>query len=245
LNRLAILTNHIGAKGFRFEEILMRTLNIRVALAVISAIAVLPAQTPADGQTGMDAALAKQRASAPAMEESLARQRSSVAKQTSQADRGGFFVLPPPTKLGAAAAAAFTATAADCEPLPASEIDSLVGQAARRQDLDEAVLRGVIQQESAFRPCAVSPKGAMGLMQLMPATASDLGVRNPFDPAANLDAGAMFLKELLMRYGGDLSLALGAYNAGPARVDAAGSVPAIPETQDYVKRILSALPVKK
>ena len=222
----------------------MRTLNIRVALAVISAIAVLPGQTPADGQTGMDAALAKQRASAPAMEESLARQRSSVAKQTSQADRGGFFVLPPPTALGAAAAAP-TATAADCEPLPASEIDSLVGQAARRQDLDEAVLRGVIQQESAFRPCAVSPKGAMGLMQLMPATASDLGVRNPFDPAANLDAGAMFLKELLMRYGGDLSLALGAYNAGPAKVDAAGSVPAIPETQDYVKRILSALPVKK
>ena len=222
----------------------MRTLNIRVALAVISAIAVLPAQTPADAQTGMDAALAKQRASAPAMEESLARQRSSVAKQTSQADRGGFFVLPPPTRLGAAAAAP-TGTAADCEPLPASEIDSLVGQAARRQDLDEAVLRGVIQQESAFRPCAVSPKGAMGLMQLMPATASDLGVRNPFDPAANLDAGAMFLKELLMRYGGDLSLALGAYNAGPAKVDAAGSVPAIPETQDYVKRILSALPVKK
>jgi soluble lytic murein transglycosylase-like protein len=244
LNRLAALTSYIGAKGCRFEEILMRTLNIRVALAVISAIAVWPAQTPADGQTGMDAAPAKQRASASAMEESLARQRSSVAKQISQAGRGGFFVLPPPTAWGVSAAVP-TVTSADCEPLPVSEIDSLVGQAARRQDLDEAVLRGVIQQESAFRPCAVSPKGAMGLMQLMPATASGLGVRNPFDPAANLDAGATFLKELLMRYGGDLSLALGAYNAGPAKVDAAGGVPAIPETQDYVKRILSTPPVKK
>ena len=90
-------------------------------------------------------------------------------------------------------------------------------QAARRQDLDEEVLRGVIQQESAFRPCAVSPKGAMGLMQLMPATASQLGVPNPFDPAANVDAGARFLKELLTRYGGDLPLALGAYNAGRPR----------------------------
>ena len=222
----------------------MRALNIRVTFAVISAMAVLPAQTPADGQTGVDAALAKQRTAASAMEESLARQRSSVARQTRPADHGGFFVLPPPTALGATMAAP-TATAADCEPLPASEIDSLVGQTAKRQDLDEAVLRGVIQQESAFRPCAVSPKGAMGLMQLMPATASDLGVRNPFDPAANLDAGAMFLKELLMRYGGDLSLALAAYNAGPAKVDAAGSVPAIPETRDYVKRILSTPPVKK
>src|ERR1039458_3394649 len=108
----------------------MRTLNIRAALVVISAIAVLPAQTPADGQTGMDAALAKQRASAPAMEESLARQRSSVAKQTSQAARGGFFVLPPPTRLGAAAAAP-TATAADCEPLPASGIDLLGAKTGR------------------------------------------------------------------------------------------------------------------
>ncbi|SPE36693.1 Putative murein lytic transglycosylase YjbJ (fragment) [Candidatus Sulfopaludibacter sp. SbA3] len=118
-------------------------------------------------------------------------------------------------------------------------------QAAKRQDLDSALLRGVVQQESGFRPCAVSPKGAMGLMQLMPATASQMGVPNPFDPVANLDAGARFLKELLVRYGGDLSLALGAYNAGPAKVDAAGGVPEIPETQDYLKKILSTLPVKK
>jgi soluble lytic murein transglycosylase-like protein len=221
----------------------MRTVDIRVALAAVFAAAALPAQTPADARAAMDAAVAKQRAAASAVQESLARQRSSLEKQTGRAERGGFFVLPPPAALGATVAAPAMARA-DCDPLPPSEADSLVEGAARREDLDEAVLHGVIQQESAFRPCAVSPKGAMGLMQLMPASASQLGVPNPFDPQANVDAGARLLKELLTRYGGDLPLALGAYNAGPARVDAGAAVPEIPETQEYVRRILSMLPVK-
>jgi len=80
---------------------------------------------------------------------------------------------------------------------------------------------------------------------LMPATANQFGVPDPFNPAENVEAGAAFLKQLLERYGGDLSLALGAYNAGPAKVDAAGGVPKIPETQEYVNRILSTTPVKK
>jgi len=196
----------------------------------------------------MNAALAQQRAAASAVGESLARQRSSIEKQTGQAASGAFFLLPPPASLGAksvgAPALAPIVTVGDCDPLPASEVDSLVSNAAKRQDLDEALLRGVMQQESAFRPCAVSPKGAMGLMQLMPATATDSGVSNPFDPAANVEAGAKLLKELLTRYGGNLPLALGAYNAGPAKVDSDGGVPDIPETQDYVKRILSVLSFK-
>jgi len=99
-----------------------------------------------------------------------------------------------------------------------------------------------MQQESAFRPCAVSPKGAMGLMQLEPGTAADLGVKNPFDPADNVLGGARLLRQLLNRYDGDLSMTLSAYNAGSGRVDAAMGVPAIPETIDYVKRILDKLP---
>jgi len=208
----------------------------------------MPAQTPVDAHSEMEPALAKQRTAAAAMQESLARQRASLEKQMGRAEPGGFFILGPPESLGANTPApppAFAANAADCDPLPPTQVDSLVEQAAKRQDLDSALLRGVVQQESGFRPCAVSPKGAMGLMQLMPATASQMGVPNPFDPVANLDAGARFLKELLVRYGGDLSLALGAYNAGPAKVDAAGGVPEIPETQDYLKKILSTLPVKK
>jgi soluble lytic murein transglycosylase-like protein len=178
------------------------------------------------------------------MQQSVARQRSSVSKQAGQTEAGDFFVLAPPARLGATVAAIAPASA-ECDPLPASEVDSLVRQSAKNQDLDEALLRGVIEKESAFRPCAVSSQGAMGLMQLMPATANQLGVGNPFDPADNVEAGAAFLKQLLTRYGGDLPLALGAYNAGPGKVDAAGGVPKIPETQDYVKQVLSTLPVKK
>lgn len=118
-------------------------------------------------------------------------------------------------------------------------------KAAKQEDVDKDTLRAVMQQESAFRPCSVSPKGAMGLMQLMPATASQFGVSDPFDNERNVEAGATFLKQLLVRYGGDLTLALGAYNAGPAKVDASGGVPDIPETQNYIKQILPVPPVKQ
>jgi len=222
---------------------MMGTTYVRLALAVISATAALSAQTSVDARTAMEASVAQQRSAVASMEASLARQRASLEKQTGKAERGSFFILTPPAGLGANVAAPALA-AADCESLPSSEVDSLVEHAAKRQDLDQETLRAVIQQESAFRPCAVSPKGAMGLMQLMPATASQFGVPNPFDPADNVEAGARFLKQLLVRYGGDLTLALGAYNAGPSRVDAAAGVPSIPETQDYVKQILAALPVK-
>jgi soluble lytic murein transglycosylase-like protein len=222
----------------------MGTVHLRVALAVFTATVRLLAQTPADARAAVEAAAAKQRAAAASMDESLARQRSSVEKQTGQAERGAFFVLAPPAALGATVAAP-APVATDCESLPSSEVDSLVEQAAQRQDLDEELLRAVIRQESAFRPCAVSPKGAMGLMQLMPDTASEFGVPNPFDPADNVEAGATFLKQLLVRYGGDLTLALGAYNAGPAKVDATAGVPRIPETQEYIRRVLSTLPVKQ
>jgi soluble lytic murein transglycosylase-like protein len=221
----------------------MGTVRIRVALIVVSASVRLLAQPPADARTAMEAAVAKQRAAVAAMEESVARQRSAVEKQAGQAERGAFFVLAPPARLGATVPAP-APVAADCDSLPPSEVDSLVEQAAQRQDLDEETLRAVMRQESAFRPCAVSPKGAMGLMQLMPGTATQFGVPNPFDPVDNVEAGASFLKQLLVRYDGDLTLALGAYNAGPAKVDAAAGVPKIPETQEYIRRVLSTLPAK-
>ena len=223
---------------------MMGTTHVRLALAVISATVALSAQTSVDARTAMEASVAQQRSAVASMEASLARQRASLEKQTGKAERGSFFLLAPPAGLGANVAAPAPG-AADCESLPSSEVDSLVEHAAKRQDLDEETLRAVIQQESAFRPCAVSPKGAMGLMQLMPATASQFGVPNPFDPADNVEGGARFLKQLMVRYGGDLTLALGAYNAGPAKVDAAAGIPNIPETQDYVKQILGALPVKQ
>ena len=194
---------------------------------------------------------AKQRAAAAAMQESLAKQRASIDQQTGKAGGGDFFLLPRAAGLGgvtgAIAAPAPIAPigmplAAECDPLPASEVESLVGETSERDGVSADLLRSVIKQESGFRPCAVSSKGAMGLMQLMPGTAGQLGILDPFDPISNLDGGARFLKQLLTRYGGDVPKALGAYNAGPAKVDATGAVPAIPETVDYVRQILAALP---
>src|SRR5207342_1611518 len=98
-----------------------------------------------------------------------------------------------------------------------TELAPIVLESAQREGLDPRLLTAVIQQESGFRPCAVSQKGAQGLMQLMPSTVEQLGVKDPFDVKQNIDAGAKFLKELLTRYGGNLSLAPGAYNAGSAK----------------------------
>jgi len=209
---------------------------------------VLLLTVPLWGQTQTpDDAAAKQRRAATAMQESLARQRMAIEKQMATVSGGSFFVLPRASSLGTNAPMPISISmpaAPLCDPLPASQVDSLVGDTAARDDLNPDLLRSVVKQESAFRPCAVSSKGAMGLMQLMPDTAEELGVENPFDAAANLDGGARFLKQLLNRYGGDVPKALGAYNAGPAKVDAAAGVPAIPETVDYVRQILSALPFK-
>jgi soluble lytic murein transglycosylase-like protein len=114
-----------------------------------------------------------------------------------------------------------------------------IAAAAKRNELDPALLSAVVGQESGFQPRAVSSAGAMGLMQLMPETARELGVRNPFDPAQNIDGGAKYLRGLIDRYHGRLDLALAAYNAGPGAVDRFGAVPPYPETQAYVKNILA------
>jgi hypothetical protein len=118
------------------------------------------------------------------------------------------------------------------------DLEPLIRQHASQQGIRPDLVRAVIQVESAFNPRAVSPKGAMGLMQLMPATAKQLGVIDPFNPAENIRAGVSYLRQLLDRYDHDVRLALAAYNAGPGAVDKYGSqVPPYKETQDYVLKI--------
>jgi|YNPNPStandDraft_1061719.scaffolds.fasta_scaffold04739_7 soluble lytic murein transglycosylase-like protein len=186
----------------------------------------------------MEEAAARQRAAVQAMEAALEKQRASVRAQIEAAGGEGasFFLTSWSDPLPPAAV-----PAEPCEPVPPEQIGPLVEQIAQREGLTPDLLRAVIEKESSRLPCAVSPKGAQGLMQLMPETARQLGVRDPFDPAENVSAGARLLRGLLSRYGGDLALALGAYNAGPAYIDAFGTLPPFRETLDYVSGILGTL----
>ena len=117
------------------------------------------------------------------------------------------------------------------------EIDAAIVQSAARHNVDPNLVRSVVKVESNFNPNAVSRKGAMGLMQLMPSTARSLNVSNPFDPNQNVDAGVRHLKRLLESYGGDIRLSLAAYNAGSRAVARSAGVPRFAETRNYVRRI--------
>jgi hypothetical protein len=174
-----------------------------------------------------------------AMAPAIAQQRASVHKQVVAASKpagvsngGGFFSTPP-------IVTAFT----ECPPMPTDELNGLVDNAAQKEGVSADLIHAVIEEESAAKPCAISYSGAQGLMQLMPATADQFEVRDPFDPRQNIDAGTKLLKLLLNRYDNDIGLTLGAYNAGPSRVDQEGGIPRIPETLNYVSDILKKLHV--
>ena len=116
-----------------------------------------------------------------------------------------------------------------------------IAAAARRHGISTSLIKAVIRAESNFNPHAVSRAGACGLMQIMPKTAEDLGIADPFDPRENIFGGARYLSELLTQFDGDLPLALAAYNAGPNKVGSRKEVPQIPETQRFVRTVLRYL----
>jgi soluble lytic murein transglycosylase-like protein len=208
----------------------------KIKVLVVGLAWTVQAQSPPDFQAAVRSAMAG----------SLEKQRASVQKQASSAVKtavgdaapetsSAFYTVPWPSPASTAA----NFSAADCDPMPKPELDKIVESASGREGISPELVRLVIGKESAAKPCAISPKGAQGLMQLMPATADELGVRDAFDPQQNVEGGTRLLKRLLTKYGGDVALALGAYNAGSGRVDREGGVPKIPETMNYVSDILS------
>jgi len=129
--------------------------------------------------------------------------------------------------------------------LPPPSLEGIIQQASQEQGLDPSLVKAIIQVESGFNPGALSPKGAMGLMQLMPDTARLYGVKDPWDIAQNVRAGTAYLRDLIQYFNGDLKKALAAYNAGPKAVRDYGGVPPFPETQKYVRDVLSLYPTRK
>ena len=120
-----------------------------------------------------------------------------------------------------------------------SDYEPLIVQASTKYSVDPDIVRAVIKVESNFNNHAVSPKGAQGLMQLMPQTARELGVADPFEPESNIHGGVLYLSRLLDTLNGNLALSLAAYNAGLERVIARKEIPAISETRNYVKQVMS------
>ena len=172
-----------------------------------------------------------------AFEASLQKQRDAVAVQRESGRKQAEMVGPKPLVLP-------DAGDPPCEPISEAELAPLLAAAATAQKLSPDLLKAVVSRESAFYPCAVSTKGARGLMQLMPDTVAQFSVRDPFDPQQSINAGSQYLKQWVDRYKGDLPKALGAYNAGPSAVDDAKGIPDVPETREYVQAILKSLEKK-
>jgi len=180
---------------------------------------------------------------------SVAQQLASIEKQKDALRKAGWPIMAEsralPVQVAAIAEVQPVAppppapAESECRQLSPGTTAALAQSAGEREGVDPKLILAVMKQESGFNPCAISPKGALGLMQLMPTTADDLFVTNPFDPVQNVYGGAHFLRQLLDRYLNNTSLALSAYNAGPARVT--NAVPDIPETKAYVQAITRAI----
>ncbi len=148
--------------------------------------------------------------------------------------------LGPGTLSPSPAAADAAAASPSPAPVPPDQIDALVSQNSAAWQVDPSLVKAIIANESGFDANATSKVGAAGLMQLMPATAQSVGVRNAYDPAQNVAGGTRYLKGLLDRFNGDVRLAVAAYNAGPGAVEKYGDVPPYAETQNYVQNVLGS-----
>ncbi len=157
---------------------------------------------------------------------------------TDQIDHYEKDTAPPPTVAPAKSQHATVVTPQRQETLTQEGLNQVVSGAGARNQIDPDFIRSVIKAESGFHQNAVSRKGALGLMQLMPGTAAEMGITNPFDPKSNVEGGTKYLRDLLVKYNFDVNKALAAYNAGSKRVDQYHGIPPYYETQAYISRII-------
>jgi soluble lytic murein transglycosylase-like protein len=188
-----------------------------------------------------EAQQSKQLASVGAMQASIDKQKAAVHAQTGAGGPANEFFTAPWTGPATLTPPAIVPT---CTAMTDEELKPLISEAAKAQDVKPELVFAVMKRESAFYPCALSEKGALGLMQLMPEVADQFHA-DALDPKQNIAAGTHYLKQLMTHYKGDLRLTLAAYNAGPQRVDAENKVPDIPETTAYVDAVLKDLTGKQ
>ena len=157
--------------------------------------------------------------------------------KTSDSKAGGFRVLP--SKLENVKYSPSLTSMRSPVSMTKAQLQGLISNVSKKYNVDEKLVNAVIKQESGFNPKATSHCGAMGLMQLMPNTAKEMGVKDAYNPLQNIEGGVKYLSTLLKRYNGNTVLALAAYNAGPSTVDKYSGVPPYKETQNYVRNILA------
>ncbi len=193
---------------------------------------------------GPESAIAVQQRSIAVQQHSIEQQRAVAGQylRSLPTHRTSSPVYPADVQTdGGFASNPFAASRPDCPPVSPMLLQNVIATAANANGVSPDLINAVIHQESGGNPCAVSEKGAMGLMQLMPATAVEMGASEPFDVNQNVTAGTRLLAELMQRYNGDLNRVLGAYNAGPAAVDRSGGTPPFPETIDYIRSVLGQI----
>ncbi|HEY3841259.1 MAG TPA: lytic transglycosylase domain-containing protein [Bryobacteraceae bacterium] len=196
-----------------------------------------PRPQPPDHQP--ESSIAQQQQSIAIQQQAVERQRALTAAQSPPSPR--VQLVPAPPRMATGSGEDSAPFAPGCDPVSPMVLSDAVQKAATAYKVAPGLIHAVIRQESAGYPCAVSDKGAIGLMQLMPETASQMGASEPFDVEQNINAGTRLLAELMQRYKGDLNRVLGAYNAGAAAVDRAGGPPPFAETLNYIRSIVDQI----
>jgi soluble lytic murein transglycosylase-like protein len=211
---------------------------------LVPILLVLPALAQKDPPPSAAASTPAPADPATALRDAIAKQRTAMDTQREAAHKQADLLRLPPL-VHTLSASGESPIQWECDAIPDETVNPIIEGAAKANNIQPDLVRAIIRQESQFHPCAVSDKGAEGLMQLMPATSHELAVSDAFDPKQSIEAGIKYLKQLFEKYKGNLELVLGAYNAGPAAVDEAKGVPDIPETKDYVGAILESLGKKR